>query len=107
MDELKGKDLIYEEENATWFRTTSLGKEQDRVYIKSTGEPTYRVPDTAYHRDKINRDYDLIIDVFGADHADAYPDVITALKALGYKTCLLYTSPSPRDRQKSRMPSSA
>ena len=86
MDELKGKDLIYEKENATWFRTTSLGKEQDRVYIKSTGEPTYRVPDTAYHRDKINRNYDLIIDVFGADHADAYPDVICALEALGHDT---------------------
>ena len=86
MDELKGKDLIYEKENATWFRTTSLGKEQDRVYIKSTGEPTYRVPDTAYHRDKINRKYDLIIDVFGADHADAYPDVICALEALGHDT---------------------
>ena len=86
MDELKGKDLIYKKENATWFRTTSLGKEQDRVYIKSTGEPTYRVPDTAYHRDKINRKYDLIIDVFGADHADAYPDVICALEALGHDT---------------------
>ena len=86
MDELKGKDLIYEKENAIWFRTTSLGKEQDRVYIKSTGEPTYRVPDTAYHRDKINRKYDLIIDVFGADHADAYPDVICALEALGHDT---------------------
>tara|TARA_B100000965_G_scaffold395099_1_gene408152 strand:- start:1393 stop:3027 length:1635 start_codon:yes stop_codon:yes gene_type:complete len=86
MDELKGKDLIYEKENATWFRTTSLGKKQDRVYIKSTGEPTYRVPDTAYHRDKINRNYDLIIDVFGADHADAYPDVICALEALGHDT---------------------
>ena len=86
MDELKGKDLIYKKENATWFRTTSLGKEQDRVYVKSTGEPTYRVPDTAYHRDKINRKYDLIIDVFGADHADAYPDVICALEALGHDT---------------------
>ena len=86
MDELKGKDLIYERENAIWFRTTSLGKEQDRVYIKSTGEPTYRVPDTAYHRDKIKRKYDLIIDVFGADHADAYPDVICALEALGHDT---------------------
>ncbi|HCI16864.1 MAG TPA: arginine--tRNA ligase, partial [Candidatus Marinimicrobia bacterium] len=61
---------IYEKDDATWFRTTELGKDQDRVYIKSTGEPTYRVPDTAYHRDKINRGFDLIIDIFGADHAD-------------------------------------
>ena len=86
LKELKAKDLIYEKDGATWFRATALGKEQDRVYIKGTGEPTYRVPDTAYHRDKINRNFDLIIDVFGADHADAYPDVLLALDALGMKT---------------------
>lgn len=86
LDELKSKDLIYEKDGATWFRSTALGKDQDRVYIKGTGEPTYRVPDTAYHRDKINRNFDLIIDVFGADHADTYPDVLLALDALGMKT---------------------
>ena len=86
MNELRTKNLIYEKENATWFKTSSLGKDQDRVYIKSSGEPTYRVPDTAYHRNKIKRNFDLIIDVFGADHADAYPDVITALEALGHNT---------------------
>jgi len=86
LDELKAKDLIYEKDGATWFRATALGKEQDRVYIKSTGEPTYRVPDTAYHRDKINRGFDLIIDVFGADHTDTYPDVLLALEALGLNT---------------------
>jgi len=86
MNELRKKDLIYEKENATWFKTSALGKDQDRVYIKSTGEPTYRVPDTAYHRNKIKRNFDLIIDVFGADHADAYPDVIAALEALGHNT---------------------
>ncbi len=86
LDELKAKNLIYEKDDATWFRTTELGKDQDRVYIKSTGEPTYRVPDTAYHRDKINRGFDLIIDIFGADHADTYPDVLLALEALELKT---------------------
>ena len=86
LKELKAKDLIYEKDGATWFRATALGKEQDRVYIKGTGEPTYRVPDTAYHRDKINRNFDLIIDVFGADHADTYPDILLALDALGMKT---------------------
>ena len=86
MNELRKKDLIYEKENATWFKTSALGKDQDRVYIKSTGEPTYRVPDTAYHRNKIKRNFNLIIDVFGADHADAYPDVIAALEALGHNT---------------------
>ncbi|MDP6499137.1 MAG: arginine--tRNA ligase [Candidatus Marinimicrobia bacterium] len=86
LEELKAKNLIYEKDDATWFRTTELGKDQDRVYIKSTGEPTYRVPDTAYHRDKVNRGFDLIIDIFGADHADTYPDVLLALEALGLKT---------------------
>ena len=86
LSELRDKDLIYDKEGATWFRTTALGKDQDRVYIKSTGEPTYRVPDTAYHRDKINRGFDLIIDIFGADHADTYPDVLLALESLGLKT---------------------
>ena len=86
LDDLKNKNLIYEKDNATWFKTTELGKEQDRVYIKSTGEPTYRLPDTAYHRDKVNREYDLIVDVFGADHLDTYPDVLLALNALGLNT---------------------
>lgn len=86
ISELKTKDLIYEKDGATWFRTTSLGKEKDRVYIKSSGEPTYRLPDTAYHRNKVERNFDLIIDVFGADHMDTYPDVILALDALGIKT---------------------
>ena len=92
--QLTKKDLIYKKDGATWFKTTSLGKDQDRVYIKSTGEPTYRVPDTAYHLDKIKRKFDLIIDVFGADHADSYPDVLIALEALGlnidYIKILLY-----------------
>ena len=86
LSELRDKNLVYDKEGATWFRATALGKDQDRVYIKSTGEPTYRVPDTAYHRDKINRGFDLIIDIFGADHADTYPDVLLALESLGLKT---------------------
>ena len=86
LENLRKKDLIYEKDNATWFKTSVLGKKQDRVYIKSSGEPTYRVPDTAYHINKVNRKYDLIIDVFGADHADTYPDVILALQSLNYKT---------------------
>ena len=86
LEELKSKDLIYEKDGATWFRATALGKDQDRVYIKSSSEPTYRVPDTAYHRNKIARGFDLIIDIFGSDHTDAYPDVLLALNALGENT---------------------
>ncbi len=86
IEELRDKDLIYEKDGATWFRATALGKKQDRVYIKNTGEPTYRVPDTVYHRDKISRKYDMIIDIFGSDHADTYPDVLLALEAIGLNT---------------------
>ncbi len=82
--ELQEKQLIYEKDGARWFRASALGKEKDKVYIKSSGEPTYRVPDTAYHRDKLNRKFDMIVDVFGADHADSYSDVLVALEALGY-----------------------
>ena len=86
LDELRSKNLIYEKDGATWFKSSSLGKHQDRVFIKSSGEPTYRVPDTAYHRNKVERNYDLIVDIFGADHMDTYPDVLVALDALGIKT---------------------
>ena len=83
---LRKNNLIYEDEGATWFKTTSLGKDQDRVLIKSTGEPAYRLPDILYHRDKLERNYNLLIDIFGADHIDSYPDVISALQAIGYDT---------------------
>ena len=86
LSQLKDKGLIYEDDGATWYKATELGAKQDKVYIKSSGEPTYRLPDTAYHRDKINRDFDLIVDVFGADHTDTYPDVLSALKALNLDT---------------------
>ena len=86
LQSLKQSDLIYESEGATWFKTSSIGKSQDRVLIKSTGEPTYRLPDMAYHQDKVNRGFDLIVDVFGADHVDTYPDVLACLDALHYDT---------------------
>ena len=81
---LKENELVEEREGAVWFLTTKLGKEQDRVIIKGTGEPTYRLPDIAYHREKFKRGYELIVDIFGADHIDTYPDVLLAIKALGY-----------------------
>ncbi len=83
---LSDKGLVYEAENATWFKTTDLGMDQDRVLIKSSGEPTYRLPDMAYHINKVDRGFDLIIDILGADHVDTYPDVVAAVNALGYKT---------------------
>ncbi len=86
IESLRQKGLIYEADSATWYKTTSLGKDQDRVLIKSSGEPAYRLPDIIYHRDKFERNYDLLIDIFGSDHIDSYPDVVSALEALGYNT---------------------
>ncbi|GAB4330647.1 MAG: arginine--tRNA ligase [Calditrichia bacterium] len=80
---LKEKGLAYEKEGALWFKATEFGQEQDRVIVKSSGEPTYRLPDIAYHRNKLQRGFDLIIDLFGADHIATYPDVLAGLKALG------------------------
>ncbi|MDG1224466.1 MAG: arginine--tRNA ligase, partial [Candidatus Marinimicrobia bacterium] len=86
LSQLKSKELVYQKDGATWYKATNVGAKQDKVYIKSSGEPTYRLPDTAYHKDKIKRGYDVIVDVFGADHTDTYPDVLSALGALGLKT---------------------
>jgi len=84
VEQLREKGLAYDKEGAVWFKTTEYGKEKDTVLIKSTGEPTYRLPDIAYHCNKLDRDYDRCIDVFGADHIDTYPDVLNGIRALGY-----------------------
>jgi arginyl-tRNA synthetase len=84
--EFKKKDLAYESEGALWLKTTAIGGEKDKVIVKSTGEPTYRLPDIAYHVDKFRRGFELIVDIFGSDHIATYPDVLAAVKALGYDT---------------------
>ncbi|NOY06208.1 MAG: arginine--tRNA ligase, partial [Chlorobi bacterium] len=83
---LREKGLVYEQEGAVWFRSTKFGAEKDRVFVKSTGEPTYRLPDVAYHREKILRGYDQVIDIFGADHIATIPDVLAAVRAMGLPT---------------------
>ena len=84
--DLCAKGVVYERDGAQWMKTSTLGKEKDTVLVKSTGEPTYRLPDMAYHRDKYERGYDVMIDIFGADHIATYPDVLRALRVLGYDT---------------------
>jgi arginyl-tRNA synthetase len=75
--------LTYEKDGAIWFKATALGRPQDRVLVRShTGEPTYRLPDMAYHANKLLRGFDLIIDIFGADHQETYQDVLAAVRAL-------------------------
>ena len=86
LKEFRKKGLSYEKDGAVWFKTSSLGKEEDKVLVKSSGEPTYRLPDIAYHADKVDRGFDLIVDIFGADHIDTYPDVLLGLKSLDKKT---------------------
>jgi len=81
---LDEKGFIGRYDGATWFLTSKLGQEKDKVLVKSTGEPSYRLPDIAYHLDKYRRGFDLIVNVFGADHIDEYPDVIEALRILGH-----------------------
>ncbi len=80
----KEKGMSYEKEGAVWLKLTELGNEKDKVIVKSTGEPTYRLPDIAYHTTKFERGYDLIVDLFGSDHSATYPDVLAGLKFLGY-----------------------
>jgi len=86
IEALRKKEFINEYDGATWFLTTKLGQEKDKVLIKSSGEPSYRLPDIAYHITKFERGFDMIVNVFGADHIDEYPDVLEALKILGYDT---------------------
>ena len=84
VEAFRDNGMAYDEDGATWFKTTEFGKDKDTVLIKSTGEPTYRLPDIAYHANKLDRGFDLCIDVFGADHIDTYPDVMNGIKVLGY-----------------------
>ena len=68
LEDLAARGELFESDGAIFFRTTTYGDDKDRVVIKSDGHPTYLTPDIAYHRDKISRGYELLIDVWGADH---------------------------------------
>lgn len=84
IEDFRKKGLAYEKDGAVWLRTEELGGEKDKVIVKSSGEPTYRLPDIAYHVEKFRRGFELMIDIFGSDHVATYPDVLAGLKALGY-----------------------
>jgi arginyl-tRNA synthetase len=86
LEELRERGYVFDKDGAVWFRATELGGRKDRVLVRSNGEPTYRLPDIAYHVDKISRGFDLMITILGADHVEEYPDVIAGLQALGYDT---------------------
>lgn len=84
LDKLKANGHVFEEEGATWFRSTTFGDDKDRVLIKSDGSFTYLTPDIAYHEDKIRRGFDKLINVWGADHHGYIPRMKAAIQALGY-----------------------
>ncbi|WP_152399669.1 arginine--tRNA ligase [Paenibacillus cellulositrophicus] len=83
LDELKAKGQVYEQDGATWLRTTEYGDDKDRVLVKNDGTYTYLTPDIAYHRDKYNRGYDRMINIWGADHHGYIPRMKAAMQAIG------------------------
>ncbi len=82
-EELKATGYVFESDGATWLRTTEFGDDKDRVLIRSDGEPTYLLPDIAYHRDKFTRGA-IVIDILGADHHGYVARMKAALLALGH-----------------------
>jgi arginyl-tRNA synthetase len=81
--ELERRGLIYERDGASWFDTSRFGDSKDRVLRKSDGTYTYFLPDIAYHRSKLQRGFDVGIDVWGADHHGYVPRMQAAMHALG------------------------
>jgi arginyl-tRNA synthetase len=84
LEKLRENGYIYEEEGATWFRSTDLGDDKDRVLIKQDGSYTYLTPDIAYHKNKLDRGFEKLINIWGADHHGYIPRMKAAIEALGY-----------------------
>ena len=85
LDALRSNGHIYEEDGATWFRSSELGDDKDRVLIKQDGSYTYLLPDIAYHKDKLERGFEKLINIWGADHHGYIPRMKAAIEALGYE----------------------
>jgi arginyl-tRNA synthetase len=83
--DLRDRGVVYECDGAVWLRSTDFGDDKDRVLVKSDGEPTYLLPDIAYHRDKFARGYDLLIDIWGADHHGYVQRLKAGVQALGHR----------------------
>ncbi len=84
IESLKQKGFIYEHDHALWFRSTGFKDDKDRVVIKRDGEYTYFASDIAYHKNKLDRGYDIIIDIWGADHHGYIPRIESVMQAFGY-----------------------
>lgn len=85
VETLKEKGYLYENEGATWFRTTDFGDDKDRVIVKTDGSYTYLTPDIAYHIQKLSRGYDFLVDLLGADHHGYIARMKAAIQALGHE----------------------
>ncbi|MEH7501166.1 arginine--tRNA ligase [Neobacillus drentensis] len=81
---LRASGYVYEEDGATWLRSTDFGDDKDRVLIKQDGSYTYLTPDIAYHKDKLGRGFEKLINIWGADHHGYIPRMKAAIQALGY-----------------------
>lgn len=84
IEKLKEKGYTYESEGALWFKSTEFGDDKDRVLVKSDGSYTYLTPDIAYHMNKLDRGYQYLVDLLGADHHGYINRMKAAIQALGY-----------------------
>lgn len=84
LEALQSAGAVYEKDDALWLKTTHFGDDKDRVLRKGDGTVTYLVPDLAYHHYKFEREYDLYINLFGADHAGYPPRLRAGIDALGH-----------------------
>jgi arginyl-tRNA synthetase len=89
MELLRDRGLLYIEDGAEWFRSTQFGDDKDRTVVKSDGELTYLASDIAYHRNKFERNFDKLINVWGADHHGYVPRLKAAIRGLGYDSDVL------------------
>jgi len=84
LDYLESKGFIYREGTTLWFKSTAFGDDKDRVVVRKSGEPTYFAADIAYHKNKFDRGFDKVVDVWGADHHGYIPRLLAAIQALGH-----------------------
>jgi len=84
LDDLRHRGVVFVEDGATWLRTTDFGDDKDRVLVKSDGEPTYLLPDIAYHRNKYGRGFELLINIWGSDHHGYVARLKAGVQALGH-----------------------
>ena len=89
MEQMRARGLLYNQDGAEWFRSTHFGDDKDRAVVKTDGELTYFASDVAYHRNKFERSYDTLINVWGADHHGYVPRLKAAMQGFGYDAGIL------------------